>query len=180
LHGLLKEGTLLAHCIHLQAEERKMILESGSVIVHCASSNRFLGSGSMPLRRYLDENLIVTLGSDVAAGLSLSMLHEAGEAMLTSRALKDKAITPEEILPLLTTIPAKALKLDKRVQGLEPGKDADFVVFDDSLIHPLAGVYGKKELPYHSPQERLQRIFFYRGELKAKAVYIAGKQVYPV
>jgi guanine deaminase len=83
--GLLSARTLLGHGIHLGPLERDVIRESGSSLVHCPSSNAFLQSGTMPLRRWLEEGLSVGLGTDVGAGPSLSMFREMGEACTASK-----------------------------------------------------------------------------------------------
>jgi imidazolonepropionase len=47
-------------------------------------------------------------------------------------------LTPEEALAGVTRHAAKALGLEKRIGTLEPGKDADFVVWDISEPAELA------------------------------------------
>ena len=76
-HGCLHDRTLLGHGIHLGESERNLIKERGSVVVHCPVSNNFLGSGIMPYSRWQAQGLRLGLGTDVAAGYSLSMLNEA-------------------------------------------------------------------------------------------------------
>jgi guanine deaminase len=83
--GLLGSRTLLGHGIHLAPSERRIIRELGCSLVHCPSSNAFLQSGTMPLRRWLEEGLSVGLGTDVGAGPSLSMFREMGEACTASK-----------------------------------------------------------------------------------------------
>jgi guanine deaminase len=83
--GLLGPRTLLAHGIHLAAEERQLLLESGASLVHCPSSNAFLQSGIMPLRTWLGEGLSVGLGTDIGAGPSLSMFKEMAQACTHSK-----------------------------------------------------------------------------------------------
>jgi guanine deaminase len=83
--GLLGSRTLLGHGIHLAPAERRVLRESGSHLIHCPSSNAFLQSGIMPLRKWLGEGLSVGLGTDVGAGPSLSMFREMGEACTASK-----------------------------------------------------------------------------------------------
>ena len=83
--GLLSSRTLLAHGIHLSAEEHGMIRRAGASLVHCPASNAFLRSGIMPLRRVLDEGLKVGLGTDVGAGVGLSLWREAGTTCQVSK-----------------------------------------------------------------------------------------------
>ena len=70
--GLWKDRTIMAHCVHSDARERSAIRQAGVVVAHCPDSNINLCSGIAPVRQMLNEGLWVTLGSDIAAGSSLS------------------------------------------------------------------------------------------------------------
>ena len=83
--GLLGPRTLLGHCIHLAPEERRTLRAAGAAVVHCPNSNAFLKSGIMPLRRWLDEDLTVGLGTDVGAGPTLSLWSEMAMAVNASK-----------------------------------------------------------------------------------------------
>ena len=67
------------------------------VVAHCAGSNINLCSGIAPVRQMLNEGLWVTLGSDIAAGSSLS-----GSQMVTMsiRASKIRQLTDPAHRPL--------------------------------------------------------------------------------
>jgi imidazolonepropionase-like amidohydrolase len=56
-----------------------------------------------------------------------------------AKTMKYGGLTEEEALALVTINPAKQLAIDSRVRSIEPGKDADLVVFDK---HPLSN-YAK-------------------------------------
>ena len=51
-----------------------------------------------------------------------------------AKAVKYGGVTPEEALKFVTINPAKQLRIDGRVGSLEPGKDADFVVWSTSPL----------------------------------------------
>ena len=86
-YNLLTPRTILAHAVHLTADERRLILERDSKISHCPASNSALGSGVAPVRTLLDEGLTVGLGTDVSGGYSPSILEAARQACLVSRLL---------------------------------------------------------------------------------------------
>jgi N-acetylglucosamine-6-phosphate deacetylase len=52
-----------------------------------------------------------------------------------AKAVKYGGVSEEEALKFVTLNPAKQLKIDHRVGSLEPGKDADFVIWNG---HPLS------------------------------------------
>ena len=72
----------MAHCVYSDEEEIRMMKEQGVFIAHCPESNVNLASGIAPARRFLDQGLKMGLGTDVAAGTSLSMFRAM--AMLSS------------------------------------------------------------------------------------------------
>ncbi len=61
-----------------------------------------------------------------------------------AKAVKYGGVPEEEALKFVTLNPAKLLHVDDRVGSLTPGKDADFVIWND---HPLS-VYAKPKATY--------------------------------
>lgn len=55
-----------------------------------------------------------------------------------AKAVKYGGTPPEEALKFVTLNPAKQLRIDKRVGSLEPGKDADFVVWSGDPLSTLS------------------------------------------
>ncbi len=51
-----------------------------------------------------------------------------------AKAVKYGGLSPEEALKLVTINPARQLKVDHRVGSLEPGKDADFVIWNGNPL----------------------------------------------
>lgn len=72
-YGLFKENTLMAHCVHSDDEELNAIKRRGAVVVHCASSNCNIMSGTAGVRHMMDMGVRVTLGSDIAGGSDIAM-----------------------------------------------------------------------------------------------------------
>src|SRR5262245_13377242 len=73
---LLHARSIMAHCIHLSAEETHLLAKRGTNIAFCPYSNRTLRSGMMPYRRLREAGLNIALGTDVAGGPSLSMIRQ--------------------------------------------------------------------------------------------------------
>ena len=57
----------------------------GVFVAHCPQSNTNLSSGIAPVRRYLEEDLHIGLGTDIAGGHSLSMLRAIADAIQVSK-----------------------------------------------------------------------------------------------
>ncbi len=129
--GLTGEGAIFGHCIHLSDDERRAIAVSGAAIAHCPTSNAFMGSGIFDLdatRRTAPE-IIVSLASDVGAGVSFSMFATMRAAYEATR-LHGVVLHPAEAFWMATCAGAKAMRLDDRLGNLVPGMDADLVVLD--------------------------------------------------
>ena len=126
---LLGDRSLFAHSIHLTDNEYKRIAETNSVVVHCPTSNLFLGSGLFDFKKANEFNLRMALGSDVGAGTSFSMFKTADEAYKVA-ALQSEKLSPLKLYYLLTLGGAKALSLSDKIGNFSIGKEADFNIIN--------------------------------------------------
>jgi cytosine/adenosine deaminase-related metal-dependent hydrolase len=117
-----------AHSIFVDADEIKMLAETGTGVAHCPSSNMRLGSGICPVREMLDAGVKVGLGVDGSASNDSShVFNEARQAMLLQRVKGGAAVfSVQEALELASKGGAAVLGRDD-IGSLEPGKAADFV-----------------------------------------------------
>jgi guanine deaminase len=158
--GLLTEKTLLAHCIHLSPAERDLIGKRGCGVIHCPSSNLFLHSGRFPLEHWMHYPKLA-LGSDIAAGPSVSMLDVMRDGYYAN-------IQKLSGLFYMATLGgAKTLGMEKTIGSLKKGKQADFVI--------LKTVHSKNA----SAEDVLSRIIFRSGQVEIKKVFLAGQEVWP-
>jgi guanine deaminase len=162
-HGCLHEKTLLGHGIHLSQEERKIIQSNKSIIVHCPVSNNFLGSGIMPYEKFRLEGLRLGLGTDVAAGYSLSMLQEARQMleMMKLRACWDNQPVPAGDAGYgvyqATLGNAAAMGRMNDLGSFEPGKRADIALINDALCNTIHSDISDS---YATLPERLNRVIY--------------------
>ena len=84
-YNLLNNKTYMAHCCHSSIEEMSILAQTGCSAVHCASSNFMLSSGVMDVRMFLNNNIKVAIGTDVAGGYSPSMLDALRQTIIASR-----------------------------------------------------------------------------------------------
>ena len=124
--GLLGGRTLLAHAVHLSADEWDRVAARGARIAHCPDSNFFLGSGRMNLDEARRRGVPIALGSDVGAGRSFSILRAVAHAY-DNALCAGVAVTPAALLRLATLGGAEALGLADVIGSLEIGKEADLV-----------------------------------------------------
>ncbi|MBS0618290.1 MAG: amidohydrolase family protein [Spirochaetes bacterium] len=160
-HGCLHQKTLLGHGVHLTPDELALIRERQSVVVHCPTSNAFLGSGIMPWRKYHENHMRTGLGTDVAAGTSLSMLAEARAmtevAKLRAHFMKENAKV-NVTSALWQATRGNALALGRSDLGrFAVGNCADLIVLDDKLAETVT--HGARN-NYDTLPERLQRVIY--------------------
>ncbi len=174
-YNLLTPKTILAHCMYLNDEEIEKIHERNCIIAHCPTSNKFLRSGIMKAKKYINSGLKVGLGTDVAGGYSLSMLNEAMEACEVSKLLSvqngmhDDVLEAESAFCLSTIKAAEFLGISEEVGNFEIGKKFDAVVFELSEVHKITEL---KE------DELLRALMYNIDNRTAKAVFIDGDLVY--
>jgi guanine deaminase len=120
--GLLDHDCILAHCIHMTADEWKIVAETGSVVAHCPTSNLMLGSGVMPLASLMEHRIPFALATDVGASPTVSMLAEMGRFVQVQ-----SGGSATEALFRSTLAPAEILGLKKHFGLLEPGRPMSFI-----------------------------------------------------
>lgn len=125
--GLLAEGAVYGHAIHLTARERDRLAEAGASLVHCPTSNTFIGSGLFDMG--LARRLRVGLATDTGGGSSFSMLRTMAAAYEVAQ-LRGEALHPATLLWLATVGSARALRAEDRIGNVAPGMEADLVVLD--------------------------------------------------
>jgi len=128
-HGLLGKNALYGHAIHLNEREEARITEVGAALVHCPTSNTFIGSGLFQMARLKAAHQRIGLATDTGGGSSFSMLRTMAAAYEVAQ-LTGTALHPSQLLWLATCGSAQALHLGDKIGNLEPGLEADLVVLD--------------------------------------------------
>ncbi len=173
--GLVGARSLFAHGVHLSARACARLSAAGATVVHCPTSNTFLGSGLFDLRRLKEGDHAVGIGiaTDVGGGTSYSMLQTMGEAYKVAM-LRGYRPAAHELFHLATRGNARRLGLDDQIGSLEPGLWADLVVLDPTATPVLAA--------RHELSEGIADVLFalaILGDDRAvRATYVAGNRVW--
>ncbi|MEM1360849.1 MAG: guanine deaminase [Pseudomonadota bacterium] len=128
-HGLLRPGAMFGHVIHLEARERDRLLETGAGVVHCPTSNTFIGSGLFATDALARGGHLVGLANDTGGGSSFSMLRTMAAAYEIGQ-LKGTALHPAHLWWLATVGSAQVLRAEDKIGNLAPGMEADLVIID--------------------------------------------------
>lgn len=140
--GLAGPGALMGHAIHLTARERAAIAERDISLVHCPTSNTFIGSGLFDMAGLAGAGLRVGLATDIGGGSSFSMLRTMAAAYEVAQ-LRGRALHPGELWWLATAGSARALHLGDKVGNLAPGMEADLAVIDLASTPVIAQRAGR-------------------------------------
>ena len=127
-HGLLGAGGLYGHAIHLEPREIDRLREVGAALIHCPTSNTFIGSGLFDMG-LAGGPIRVGLATDTGGGSSFSMLRTMAAAYEIGQ-LRGRALHPGELIWLATEGSARALRIDDKVGRVAKGMEADLVVLD--------------------------------------------------
>ena len=132
--------TVMAHCVWSTEKEVELMKKNGVFVAHCPASNMNLSSGIAPIRKYLDLDLKIGLGSDVAGGQSESIFRAITDSIQVSKMYwrhvnQDcKPIVFSEAFFLATKGGGEFFG---KVGSFESDYEFDAIVLDDSCLeHP--------------------------------------------
>ena len=172
---LLGPRSLFAHGIHLSERECARLSETGATVVHCPTSNTFLGSGLFDAAHLgrADRPVRIGIATDVGGGTSYSMLHTLGEAYKVAM-LGGRTPGAHELFHLATRGNAVNLGLDDEIGTLEPGRWADVVVLDPTATPVLEARHALSE----SLEDTLFALAVLGDDRAVRATYVAGRRVW--
>ncbi len=129
--GVMGPRTLFAHAVHLNDNEIQLVKNTGTTLAHCPTSNLKLGSGQLPLQKYLDAGLKLSMGTDgVASNNSLSMISEMKLAALSAKNQVDSVLAGkvDDIFKIATQNGFEAFGI--KAGEIKEGNLADFILVD--------------------------------------------------
>lgn len=165
--------TVMAHCVWSTEKEVELMKKNGVFVAHCPASNMNLSSGIAPIRKYLDLDLKIGLGSDVAGGQSESIFRAITDSIQVSKMYwrhvnQDcKPIVFSEAFFLATKGGGEFFG---KVGSFESDYEFDAIVLDDSCLeHP-------QEL---NILQRLERAVYLSLDTQGIcAKYVNGNQIF--
>jgi guanine deaminase len=169
-HGLVRERSLYAHCIHLDQPARQRMAAAGATAAFAPTSNLYLGSGLFDIAAADAAGLRFALATDVGGGTSFSMLRTMGEAYKVAQ-LQRQRLTPLRAFYLATLGGARALHLQDRIGRIASGFEADFIALD---LHatPLS---ARRVSQSSSLAEQLLLLMTLGDDRSIAATYILGE-----
>ncbi|VVB85617.1 5'-deoxyadenosine deaminase [uncultured archaeon] len=112
----------LVHLTHAGKKEIKSVSEANIPVVVCLRSNFLTGSGIPPVKKMMDEGVLVAAGTDNVMLNSVNMFSEM--EFLAKTALYDD----RQVFMLCTLNGAKLLGIDKEFGSIKAGKKARLMI----------------------------------------------------
>ncbi|WP_421997261.1 guanine deaminase [Roseovarius confluentis] len=129
MNGLLGARGLYGHAIHLTPLERARLSEVGAALIHCPTSNTFIGSGLFDIAARFNDGHRIGLATDTGGGSSFSMLRTMAAAYEIGQ-LTGTALHPAQLWWLATAGSADALHVSDCIGTIAPGMEADLIAID--------------------------------------------------
>lgn len=170
--GLL-ENSVMAHCIFVNDDELQILKDKNVYLVHCPESNTNVSTGGIcPVRKYLDMDMNIGIGTDVAGGSTLNMLQNLKLAIQLSKLINYgqdtnySPLTAEEAFYLGTLGGGSYFG---KVGSFMEGYDADIVVVDDLKNDP-------SQIDF-SIRDRIERLLYNGQDSFIVSKYVKGKRI---
>ncbi len=125
--GLLGKNGVYGHVIHLEPRERDRLREVDASLIHCPTSNTFIGSGLFDMNGLMRDGHRIGLATDTGGGSSFSMLRTMAAAYEIGQ-LRGRPLHPAQLLWLGTVGSARSLHMDDCIGNIAPGMEADLIV----------------------------------------------------
>jgi len=135
--GMFERPVLAAHCVHITDEDIDILVSKGVGIAHNPGSNLKLANGVAPLKKLMDKDARVGLGTDgPASNNNLDMFEEIRLASLLQKGFYEQPtyVTADEALSAATRGGARAINMDN-IGVLKAGAKADLAILDFQKPH---------------------------------------------
>ena len=170
---LLGPRTLYGHGVHFSDADIEMVKDTDTSIIHCPTSNLFLGSGLFEFQKFKDVGARIALGTDVGGGTSLSPFATMKAAYEIAQ-FRNYSLTPFEAFYLLTLGGAEALHLGDKIGRIAPGYEADLTVINLKSTE----IISNRMKQSNELAEILFSQIIMADDRAIRTTYANGKQVY--
>ncbi|OWU83301.1 guanine deaminase [Oceanicola sp. 22II-s10i] len=170
--GLLGPGALFGHAIYLTDRERDRLREAGAAVVHCPTSNTFIGSGLFDMAGLKGSGQIVGLATDTGGGSSFSMLRTMAAAYEVGQ-LRGTPLHAAQLLWLATEGSAQAMRQSGVIGRLAEGAEADIIALDLASTPAIA----QRSVRAGDIWEEVFPTIMMGDDRAVSGVWIAGRRV---
>ncbi|QXT40598.1 amidohydrolase family protein [Gymnodinialimonas ceratoperidinii] len=145
--GLLKPGTVAAHCLLVDDADIETLTRTGTGVAHNARSNGKAGRGMARVEDMRRAGIPVGIATDgPMSGNTLDLFSQFGVVSIFAKVLghSRKPLPTREVIRMATVEGARVLGLDAVTGSLEVGKRADLIRVDISAprMQPIYDPYS--------------------------------------
>ena len=136
-YGYLGKRTLLAHCVHLNEKDIRLLAITDTKVAHNIMANLSSGYGISPVPTMINYGVTVGIGTDnTSLSDTVNMINDMRFVALVHKGYHEDPgiMTAEKVLEMATIDGARAIGREDDLGSLEPGKKADIVLLN--LNHP--------------------------------------------
>ena len=166
-HGLLGTGGIYGHAIHLEPREVARLREVDASVVHCPTSNTFIGSGLFDMG--LATSIRTGLATDTGGGSSFSMLRTMAAAYEVAQ-LRGQSLHPAHLWYLATTGSARALHASHQIGNIAAGMEADLTILNLASTPAIAQATARAQTLW----QQLFPTIMLGDDRAVRATYVAG------
>ncbi len=166
-HGLLGKGGIYGHAIHLEPREVAKLAEVDASLVHCPTSNTFIGSGLFDMS--LAQTIRTGLATDTGGGSSFSMLRTMAAAYEVAQ-LRGQSLHPAHLWYLATAGSARALHASHQIGNIAAGMEADLTILNLASTPAIAQATTRTETLW----QQLFPTIMLGDDRAIRATYVAG------
>lgn len=170
--NLLGERTILAHCVYNTDDELDLMKKRGIFAAHCPNANYNLASGIMPLRKMLDMDINIGLGSDVGAGHEISISKVMRATIQASKIAwieSGKEFSPISLSEAFYLGTKSGGSFFGNVGSFEVGYEFDALIIDDSNLN----IGHEKDI-----HERIERFIYIGDDRNIVKRFIKGNEIF--
>lgn len=139
-YGLLTERTVIVHGTGLGDAEFQAMQESGAALVWSPRSNMELYGETASIAMALDRGIPIALAPDWAISGSSNMLDELRYAQNWSREQFGAPLEDEQLVRMVTSVPAAIARIDDKVGSIREGLYADLLVVRGDPSRPYSAL----------------------------------------
>jgi len=139
-NGMLGPNFLAAHSVALTEHDITLMKQCDVKVIHCPDDN-LVNHGFSKTPRFLEEKMVVGLGSDGASSACLNLFDQMkflryGMTAYWGLPVFDPMVMPcDELLRMVTINGARAMQREHEIGTLEVGKQADIITLNISGPH---------------------------------------------
>jgi cytosine/adenosine deaminase-related metal-dependent hydrolase len=148
--SILDDHMIFSHGVHIDPDGIRVMRDAGVRVISSVTSEMKLSDGIAPVVSYLDEGIVLGLGTDSATcnngGDVFSEMKVMG--LLQSLVNGPDAVDAEQILRMATIDGARVFGMENEIGSIEVGKRADMILLDTRVpeLFPLAEEGERKNI----------------------------------